>query len=222
MSSFKRLLVSSIGRKLIMATTGLLLFIFLIAHLTGNMLIFRSAESFNEYSHTLISNPLIYAAEIGLLILFGLHLISGILVTAAAKKARPHPYTEVNGAGGRSRRSLASRTMIISGVVILLFVPWHIWTFKYGPYYPSVAIPDGRDLYRLVLEVFKDPVYVVGYVLAMLFIGSHLWHAFASAFESLGFRHRPLLRSLGHLLAVIIAGGFLSIPVIIYVTGGTW
>ena len=77
-----------------------------------------------------------------------------------------------------------------------------------------------RDLHRLVLEVFQNPLWVGWYVLAMLVIGSHLWHGFGSAFETLGIHYRKPLRRFGQALAVLLAGGFLLIPVIIFLTGG--
>lgn len=216
----QQLLYSTLGRKLVMGVTGILLFLFLIAHLVGNMLIFQGSEAFNHYSHLLVSNPLIYLAEFGLLALFGCHLASGIAVTWANRRARPTPYAVKKPAGPASRKSLASTTMIFSGLVVLLFVPLHIWTLKYGPAYVSTGDPTVRDIHRLVIEIFQSPLQVLWYVIAMVVIGFHLWHGFASAFESWGVRHRRALQHGGHILAIIIAGGFLLIPVIIFFGGG--
>lgn len=219
MSSVTSFLSSSIGRKALMALAGLLLIGFLVIHLTGNLLIFRSAETFNHYSHSLISNPLVYLAEAILLILFVAHLLSGITVTLRNWGARPEPYVRKEWARGTSHKSLASATMIWSGIVVLAFVPLHLWKFKFGPNYAS-AEPGVRDLSRLVIEEFQRPAWVAWYVLAMIVIGFHLWHGFGSAFETLGMRYRTPLRRFGQALAVILAGGFLLIPIIIYLTGG--
>jgi len=221
MSSLVRLLTSSIGQKLLMAATGLLLIGFLVAHLTGNLLIFVGADAFNEYSHALVSNHLIYVAELGLLVLFVLHLVSGILVTRTNRAARPQGYAKKRRAGGTSNKSWASTTMIVSGLVVLVFVPLHLITFKFGAWYQDTAHPEMRDLHRLVLEVFRDPLLVAWYEVAMLVIGFHLWHGFASGFETLGVGSRPGIRNFSKLLAVAIAGGFAIIPIVIFLAGGS-
>jgi succinate dehydrogenase cytochrome b subunit len=214
-----RFLASSVGRKILMAVTGLLLIGFLIIHLAGNLLIFSSAQAFNEYSHKLISNPLIYVAELILFLLFCAHFVSGILVYRAGSEARPESYRNKRWAGGRSHKSWASTTMIWTGLIVLVFVPLHIWTFKFGPYYAVAGEEKLRDLHRLVIEVFQKPLYVAWYVVALTLIGFHLWHGFGSAFESLGVHYRKSLRRFGQLLAVVLAVGFLSIPVLVYLMG---
>jgi succinate dehydrogenase / fumarate reductase cytochrome b subunit len=219
MSSLAAFLATAIGRKVLMAVSGLLLLGFLVAHLAGNLLIFESAKAFNAYSHKLISNPLIYAAELGLLLLFVAHLAAGILVTLKNRAARSAPYELKRWAGSPSHKSWASTTMILSGIVVLVFVPLHLITFKFGTYY-AAAEPGVRDLHRLVVEKFQKPVWTAWYVVAMIVIGFHLWHGFGSAFETLGVHYRRPLRRFGELLAVLIAGGFLLIPVILYLTGG--
>lgn len=220
MSLVVRFLTSSVGRKVLMALTGLLLIGFLIVHMSGNLLIFSSAEAFNEYSHKLISNPLIYVAELALLVLFVAHFVSGILVTLNNRAARPEPYVRQEAAGHTSHKSVSSATMIWTGIVVLVFVPLHIYTFKFGTYYASATDPKVRDLYRLVIEDFQSPLLVAWYVVAMVLVGFHLWHGFGSAFESLGMAYRTPLRRFGQLLAVVLAGGFLIIPVVIYMMGG--
>jgi succinate dehydrogenase / fumarate reductase cytochrome b subunit len=119
-----------------------------------------------------------------------------------------------------SHKTIASTTMILSGLVVLVFVPIHLYTFKFGPRYPAAVNPNVRDLYRLVAEIFGDPRYVAWYAFAMAVIGFHLWHGFGSAFQSLGVTNRGMLYRFGQLLAVILAGGFLGIPVAIFLTGG--
>ena len=220
MSPLVRLLTSSIGRKLLMAATGLLLIGFLVAHLAGNLLIFVGPTAFNEYSHALISNHLIYLAELGLLVLFVLHLVSGIAVTRANRAARPAGYAKKRWAGHTSNKSLASATMIVSGLVVLVFVPLHLAVFKFGTWYQDAHDPHMRDLYRLVVEVFRDPVHVAWYVVAMIVIGFHLSHGFASGLESLGVASRPPVRRFSQILAVAIAGGFAIIPLVLFLRGG--
>lgn len=222
MSPILRLLASTVGRKVLMGLTGLLLIGFLAVHLAGNLLVFSSAEKFNHYSELLLSNPLIVVAELGLLALFVIHLLFGITVTLNNWKARGQtPYQVQQWARHTSHKSLASTTMIYTGIVLLVFVPLHVWTFKYGTFYASVSDPHIRDLHRLVIEVFGQPVWVAGYVAAMAIIGFHLWHGFGSAFESLGVRHRKPLRWVGQIIALVLAGGFLLIPVLVFFMGET-
>lgn len=214
----KKFLTSHLGKKIIMAVTGLGLFGFLIGHVSGNMLMFVSRDAFNDYAHMLISNPFIYVAEAGLIIMFVMHAVSGISVTRANRAARPEAYKAKKSAGGASRQSFASRSMILSGLVLLIFVPLHIKTFKYGPVYTTTM--GTRDLYQLVHEIFEQPLYVAWYVASLVIIGFHLWHGFGSAFESLGVRYRDRLRQTGQILAVLITFGFILIPTWIYVNGG--
>jgi succinate dehydrogenase / fumarate reductase cytochrome b subunit len=221
MSPLVRLLTSSIGRKLLMAATGLLLIGFLVVHLTGNLLIFVGPTAFNEYSHALISNHFIYLAEFGLLALFVLHLGAGIAVTRANRAARPDRYAVKRRAGHTSNKSLASTTMILSGLVVLVFVPIHLLTFKFGAWYQDPQALGMRDLHRLVLEVFRDPLHVAWYVVAMAVIGFHLWHGFASGLETLGIASRRPVRRFSRLLAVALAGGFAIIPIVLYLRGGS-
>lgn len=221
MSHLTRFLASSIGRKVVMAITGLALIGFLVAHLAGNLLVFVGPEAFNAYSHALISNPLVYVAEAGLLVLFVSHFVSGFSVTRQNRAARPVGYQITRRARHTSNKSLASTTMIASGLVLLVFVPLHLITFKFGAYYETATTPPVRDLHRLVLEVFRDPMYVTWYVVAMAVVGFHLWHGFGSAFETVGVGYRPAIRWAGRALAVVVAGGFAIIPIVVLLSGGT-
>jgi succinate dehydrogenase / fumarate reductase cytochrome b subunit len=209
-------LSSSIGTKLLIAFSGLCLFIFLIAHLGGNLLFIVGPDAFNEYSHRLVSNPLVYAAEAGLLAVFLLHVIKAVWMVIANQAARPARYAKRAWAktkNPRSRKSLASSTMIVTGTIILLFVVTHLATFKFGHYYET---PAGiRDLYRLQLEVFSEPGYVAFYLVCMAIIFLHLWHGLSSAAQSFGIDHptwTPRILMLGRVLAVVIAGGFFVLP----------
>ena len=217
---------SSVGKKMLMGLTGLGLVIFLLEHLLGNLLLFSSnSDPYNEYTYffTGFGNMLILV-ELILLAGFLVHMISGISVAWGKRKARPEPYAVRGNAGGLSKKTISSTTMIYTGLVTLIFVAVHLKTFKYGPEYETVV--DGvimRDMYRLVAEVFHDPVYVAGYVAAMVLLGFHLRHGFWSAFQSLGIYHprwTPLIYSLGLLIAVVLAVGFLGIPLWFYIGGG--
>lgn len=209
---------STVGSKFLVALTGLALVGFLVGHLAGNLLILLGPESFNAYGHALISNPLVIPAEIGLIALLLLHVVKALWHVAGGRTARPQPYAKKVWAGGPSRKSWGSTTMAVSGVILLVFLITHIATFKFGPYYPA-AEEGVRDLYRLVVEIFKQPGYVAFYVVAMGIIGMHLRHGISSAFQSLGLMTpgwTSTLLSAGLGLAVILAGGFALIPVWVY------
>ena len=221
MSRLARFLSTTIGQKMLMGLTGLLLIGFLVVHMTGNLLVFVGPETYNAYSHHLTSNPLIYVAELGLIALFVFHFATGIRVVLRNRAARGAVgYARKEWAGPPSHKSWASTTMIFSGLLVLVFVPLHIATFKYGAQYASATEPGVRDLYRLVVEDFQSPLLVAWYVVAMVVIGFHLWHGFGSGFESLGVRYRVGLRRFGQVLALVIAGGFVLVPIALFVSGG--
>ncbi len=222
MSTFRRVLSSTTGTKLLIGLTGLALFVYLILHLVGNALFFAGPETFNKYSHALISNPLIIPIEIGLLLIFLLHVYKTITNYFSNRTARPIAYEQKEYAGHTSRKSIASSTMIYSGLVMLLFIMIHVKQFKYGAWY-EVASGSAtvRDLARLEIEVFQHPFWVAFYVLCTLIVGLHLSHGIASGFQSLGLEHPTYTRRLttwGLVFAIIIGGGLAIIPVIIYLT----
>jgi succinate dehydrogenase / fumarate reductase, cytochrome b subunit len=210
---------SSVGSKYLIALSGLSLIGFLILHLAGNLLVFVSPETFNGYSDKLIHNPLLIPAELGLLALFLLHVFKTVALWLGSRDARPNRYVRTKWAGHNSRKSVASTTMILSGSFLFVFVLLHLITFKYGPHYLTASHPGERDLYRLVVEVFSKPGYVVFYVISMVIVGFHLWHGASSAFQSLGIDQgglAPKIRAAGWGLAVLIAGGFLIIPLWVF------
>ena|SRR5215203_4178458 len=208
---------SSIGSKFLIALTGLFLLIFLIGHLAGNLLFIVGPDAFNHYSHNLTSNPLVYVAEIGLVILFVLHIFKTVGLFAGSYAARPQRYAKKKWAktkNDRSRKSLASSTMILTGTITLVFVVTHLATFKYGAYYQNA---EGiRDIYRLQLAVFSNPAYVAFYLVAMTVIAFHLWHGVSSALQSFGIDSpawTPRLLLLGRGVAVVLGLGFAILPI---------
>lgn len=208
---------SSIGSKFLIALTGIFLVIFLIAHLAGNLLFIAGPDAFNEYSHKLISNPLVYVAEAGLLVVFVLHIFKTVAMFGGSYAARPQRYAKKKWArtkSERSRKSVSSTTMILTGTITLVFVVTHLVTFKFGTYYET---PEGiRDLYRLQLAVFSNPAYVAFYVVAMFVILFHLWHGVSSAMQSFGINNptwTPRLQLIGRGLALILGLGFAMLPI---------
>ena len=223
MSSRFSFFASSVGAKVLVALTGLALVAYLVLHLAGNLLVFLGPDTFNGYADMLISNPLVVPVEIGLLAVFLVHVVKAIQVTRGNRRARPQPYARKAGAGGASRKSVASTSMIWTGLIVLVFVGLHVRGFKYGPHYDTVV--DGRtvrNLYQLEMEAFASLPVVAFYAAAILLVGTHLSHGFWSAFQSLGAgddrRSRQIWR-LGRAVAAIVALGFFIIPIWAYLLG---
>ena len=212
---------SLITTKLIIGVTGILLFAYLLLHIAGNLMVFLGRDAFNSYSHALISNPLVVPVEIGLLVVFLIHLFKAVRMTFQNQSARPVKYATKTWAGGASQKSLASSSMILTGLAILIFVPIHVKTVKYGAFYD---VGGGvRDLYRMEAENFNSPLAVAFYVVMMVVVGLHLWHGVASSFQSVGLngpRFTPLIRKIGKVSAVVIAGGFIVITLWVFLVGG--
>lgn len=212
---------SLITTKAIIGVTGILLFVYLILHIAGNLMVFLGPEIFNTYSQKLISNPLIIPLEIGLVAVILIHLFKAVNMTLQNQRARPAKYAKKERAGGASQKSLASSSMIVTGLALLIFIPIHVRMFKYGAHYDY---GNGvRDLYRLEVENFSSPLAVGLYTLMMVFVGLHLWHGVGSSFQSLGLsgpRFTPLIRKVGKVSAVMIAGGFIVITLWVFLVAG--
>lgn len=211
---------TTVGSKILIGLTGLLLFGFLVTHLAGNLtMVLGGGEAFNAYTYKLESTkPLLYVAEVGLIALFLLHIYKTVTGYFRNSAARPVAYREKHWAGHTSRKSVSSTTMIVSGLILLLFVVVHVRTFKFGPYYVEAATGN-RDLFRLVADTFQNPLYVLFYVVSMVVVGLHLNHGIASAVQSLGLSNRrigPGTVWAGRLLALTIAGGFALLPIYVY------
>ena len=215
----KNFFVSTIGRKQLVAIGGLGLALFVFAHMTGNMLILVSPKAYNLYAHNLVSNPFIYVAEAGLLGLFLLHIILALVLTLRNLRSRKVSYAM--SPQKKAQASLFSKTMWFQGLVILAFVILHLFTFKFSNDGYTVVYGDQevRDLHRLVVEVFSQPSYVGGYIVALLLMLAHLSHGFSSVFQSLGFSHpkyTPMIKSVGWVYSFVVVGGFISQPLYVY------
>jgi succinate dehydrogenase / fumarate reductase cytochrome b subunit len=212
---------SSLGKKLITGTTGLALVVFVLAHLAGNLLLFSGREAYNAYARAIESlGVAFYAVELGLLVVVLLHASVGIEIFWRKRRARPQGYSTYQSAGGPSYQSPSSRTMIITGSVILAFLVFHLRTFKFGTYYTTqLGGETVRDLARLVIEDFHQLPYVVGYSAVMVLLGLHLRHGLWSALQSIGLlnaRVRPMVYGASAVIGSAIAVGFLLLPWAIY------
>lgn len=220
-SSAVRFFSSSIGLKQLVGATGLALCGFLVTHMAGNFLILVSKDAFNTYAYKLTSNPLIYVAEAILAGLFLMHLGLAMRLALQNKQARPEGYA-IKRATGRGT-TFASRTMPITGVIILAFLIFHLLNMKFGTYYETTL--DGvviRDLYRTVMESFADPLNLAVYVVAMISVGIHTSHGFGSAFQSLGINHpkyNSIIKISTKLYGAVIAVGFSGVAIWAYLQG---
>ncbi|TYP92710.1 succinate dehydrogenase subunit C [Fodinibius salinus] len=225
MPSIIRALKSQVGRKILTAVTGLGLILFIIFHLIGNLTLFGDAQAFNEYTYALESlGWILYVLEAGLVIAFLLHAYIGISIWWNRRKARPESYEVYNSKGGPSHQTWASKSMIFTGIVLLVFIVIHIDTFKFGA--TDTIMLNGheaRDLKALVIATFTQPLYAFGYTAVMILLGFHLGHGFWSAITSLTMKHNKMsgiIYAAGIIFAILMAVGFLFIPLYIYFTGG--
>lgn len=211
---------SSIGRKFLMAISGLFLVLFLVEHLTGNLLLLLpdNGEVYNQYAHFLATFPLLRPLEIVLFLGFFAHIIYGILLGKANAAARPVRYAVSNAA---ANSSWISRNMVPIGVVILLFLAVHIAGFfvkaRILDDVPYVTIngTEMHNMYEVVKAKFEVWWYVAIYLVGFLALGLHLWHGFQSSFRTMGLRHpkyMPLVKGIGIFIAVVIPIGFAVIP----------
>ena len=216
---------SSIGKKQLMALTGLLLCGFLISHLAGNFLLLVSQESFNTYAHTLTSNPLIYGAEVVLAVLFLSHISLGLQLAVENRKARGQHYSLKRSIKGGE--TFASKTMIYTGLWIFVFLLIHLFNFRIAGIITKEKITHGGvemvDIYGLVIKYFQSSEWTVYYLISMVVLGIHLSHGFPSTFQSLGFHHpkyTPILKKVGLLYSMGMTLGFSVIAIFCHLKKG--
>jgi succinate dehydrogenase / fumarate reductase, cytochrome b subunit len=198
---------TSVGKKLLMALTGLAFCGFLTAHLAGNLTLYGGADAFNSYAEHLHSlGPLITAAELVLLALFLVHVLTGLILFFQNLQARPQRYKVDRSAGGRT---VGSRTMPYTGVLILLFIIYHLMNFHF-------VDKSHTTIFAIVSGAFASPVRMALYIAAMVVVAVHVSHGFWSLFQTFGANHpkyMPAIRLLGLLFAVALGVGFGFIPV---------
>lgn len=223
--SLRAILFSPVGKKVATGLTGIGLTLFVLIHMLGNLSYFQGDDAYNAYTAFLSSlGLLLYIIEAGLLLFFVLHAVLGINIYIKKKKARNVGYKQFKSVGGPSKQSLSSRSMIVTGGILLVFLVIHLISFKFGTHYETTL--DGepaRDLARLVTEKFQSPLYTFGYVAVMLLLAVHLRHGVWSALQSLGAinpRLTPVVYTLGAILGILIAVGFFVLPLWIFFTGG--
>ncbi len=212
-----------------MAASGIALILFLVVHLAGNLTLFvGNGELFNSYAAHLEGLPVIvYAAEAGLLAIVIYHIVTAIQIQFGKFDARGSRYEVVASKGGPSKQTLSSRSMIITGLVLLVFIPVHVVMFKFNWFQPHGTTQlhgeTVKDLYGTVVAHFKHPGWVWFYESVLLLLGLHLRHGFWSSLQSLGAMNpkcSPLVYAGGLVFAALMAGGFMLLPVYILLKCG--
>jgi succinate dehydrogenase cytochrome b subunit len=221
-SSKVRVFSSSVGTKIVIGLSGLLLVLYLLIHVGGNLLVFFGPRVFNTYAYNMeVRNPTLPIIEIALLVVFLIHIFKTLKMYLGNAAARPVSYVKKERAGYTSRKSFASSTMIFGGLWLIVFLIIHVKAFRFSP---EIEWPGGgRDLYQQEMAVFANPLMTAFYVLSMLVIGSHLWHGASSAFQSLGLTHprwTPRLIVAGKVFAALVAGAFIVIAIWAYTQHG--
>ncbi len=203
---------SSIGQKVVMAVTGLVLYAFVIGHMLGNLQIYLGPKAINAYGEFLrefLHGQGIWIARGGLLVATALHIWAAVVLTLGNWSARPRGYRVFEP----RESTYASRTMVWSGPIIALFVLYHLAHFTWGTAHPDF-IPG--DVFHNVVVGFQNPFVSAFYILAMLALGLHMYHGFFSLLNTLGFSHarKPAVRNTTALaLAAVVVAGNISIPV---------
>jgi succinate dehydrogenase / fumarate reductase cytochrome b subunit len=201
---------SLVGKKVIMAVTGVILFLFVVGHLLGNLQIFAGPERLNAYSAFLKgAGEILWAVRVVLLAALILHIVAAVQVSRASKRARPIPYAVKKDI----ETGYAARTMLWSGPLIFVYVVYHLAMFTFlvtGPGYSPT------DVYRNEVLAFRMPAVTAAYILAIVFLGMHIYHGAWSMIHTLGGsspRYRTLRRMVAPVVAIAITLGYIAIPV---------
>ncbi len=232
---FIRFLSSSIGKKLIMSLTGLFLITFLLVHLGGNLQLLNDDEGkvFNLYAKMMTTNPLIKFTSYGLYFFILLHAVQGLLIWAKNRAATGTKYAVRKKS---PNTSWASSNMALLGVLILVFLGIHMGDFWFAMKYqvwPNAdlgnemvkytlddeTVAKVKNLYAKVNWSFSQEWIVIVYIISMIGLAFHLWHGFASAFQTLGLNHKkytPFIESVGKIFSIVIPALFALIPILYY------
>lgn len=215
MAWIKQTVNSSIGGKLVVGLTGLALVGFIVAHMSGNLLIFAGREAINSYAAGLRQFPaLLWGARIGLLAAAVLHIYFTIKLNLHNRAARPQAYVKKSYA----RASLQSRSMVLSGLVVIFYALYHLAHLTWRVTDPYIASLGTFDVYEMLVYSFKSPIVSLFYIVAVSLLGMHLSHGISSVFQTLGVNHpkyNSFIRAIGPVLGVLLALGYISIPVAI-------
>lgn len=194
----KRLVTTSLGRKSLMAVTGLLLGAFMLIHLGENLLLLKGETAYNGWVEFLLSNPITPLLELGLLLLFVVHIAAGVWVRVEDFLNAPRGYEARRWQGGRT---IGSATMLYTAAAILVYLVYHMLTFRF--------VDHSMGFYQMVTGAFRSPVFTSIYVAGSAALALHLSHGMQSAFQTLGLNHpkyTPLIKAGGWLVALAMLG----------------
>lgn len=209
MNAVARFWDSTIGKKVVMAVTGIVGVLFTLGHMAGNLTMFKGQQAMHDYAMLLrISPPLLWAIRLGLLTAVLLHIVAAYQLTMRSRAARGSQYQKHEP----QVSTLSSRTIRIGGVVLLAFIVWHLLDLTLGYVNPGFV---HLDPYRNLVASLSNPLVAVFYIVAVVFLMMHLHHGVWSMVRTLGLARptpRPLHRRLSIAVSVIVAGGFLLVP----------
>ena len=204
---------SSVGKKLLMALTGLSFCGFLAGHLAGNLTIYGGKNAFNSYAKHLHSlGPLLTLAEWTLLFFAVVHVCTGLILFYQNFTARTSRYAVNKKAGGRT---IGSATMPYTGILLLVFIIFHLINFHF-------VDKSSTSIYQIVAQTFENPIYVVIYILAMIVVALHVSHGLWSAFQTIGLNHEkymPFIMALSIVFSLAVGFGFGVIPIYLLFAG---
>lgn len=208
----------SVGKKAVMAVTGVVLFGYVVGHLIGNLQIFLGPDQINRYAQFLHASPaLLWAVRALLLACVALHIIASVQLWLLKRKARPVGYYRKTDVGG----DYASRTMMWSGPIIAAFVVFHILHLTTGQV-PGLPM-DPENVYENVVRGFQKPVVSATYIFCVVLVMTHLYHGVWSMFQTVGASHpryTPGLRLMAHVIAFTLGAGYISIPLWVMIRFG--
>ncbi len=210
---------SSVGRKIIMAVTGIVLVSFVCVHLLGNSSMFFGADAINAYAQKLHSlGPFVWVFRLVMLAAFAIHIVFGIQLTLENKAATPESNVQVK----RLKTGFGAETMIVSGAVIFFFAVYHLFHFTVRVTNPEIYVPLGDqgmvDVYFMVVNGFKSALPVIAYVAGLFFLFLHVSHGFQSVFQTLGLNNDkslPVMGIFSKLVGFVLLVGYVSIPLLI-------
>ncbi|PLX85998.1 MAG: succinate dehydrogenase/fumarate reductase cytochrome b subunit [Desulfuromonas sp.] len=215
---------SSVGRKILMACTGLILISFIIVHLLGNSSIFAGPDGINAYAeHLHALGPLVWIFRLVMLAVFALHIVMGVQLTLENRAARPGSYVQKQNL----RTTIGARTMIWSGLVLLIFLIYHLLHFTVQVSNPEISahnLPldamNRLDVFSMVVLSFQKLFIALVYVAAMVFLFLHVSHGFGSFFQTMGWNNDRTIDGIGmasKAFGFVVLLGYIAIPVLIIV-----
>ncbi len=206
-----RTLSTSVGKKQLMAITGLLFLLFLTTHLLGNLSVYGGPAAFVAYAeHLHALGKLLVAAEVGMAVALLIHVITALVLFLENRSARPIKYAVDKSGGGRT---FSSVTMPYTGLLILGFIGVHLATFSH-----HIVDQTSRNIFQIAVAVFSNKGYLAIYLAAMVIVAFHVRHGLWSAFQTVGANHpkyMPFIQKLSIVFAVIVGIGFFSLPLVI-------